>query len=137
MSGAARVALAAVVLLIATGALAAPARLVSATFSCGCKSYTFAVSGEGLDQPYPIVSYNISLTPPSGEPIAIVDSFPVTAEKDGKFHKTIRGSWEKFEFKLKGNYTLSGSAVLASNLIPLHTLNIAFSRPRLNCSRSR
>jgi hypothetical protein len=95
------------------------------------------VTGEGLNEPNAIVSYNIKLTPRSGgEPMTIVDSFPVTPEKDGSFHKTITESWEKFEFRLTGKYTLSGSALLASNLIPIHDIAIRFPRPKLNCGRS-
>jgi hypothetical protein len=126
-------ALALLVSSMATDASAAPARLLTAKFSGGCNQYTITVTGEGLKEPNPIVSYNITLTPPAGEPIAIVDSFPVAPEKDGRFHKTIHGTWKKFEFTLADKYTLSGSAILASNLTLLHTLPIAFWPKNLNC----
>ena len=74
--------------------------------------HTIAVSGQGLTQPNAIVSYNIRLTMPSGESMAIVDSFPVTPEKDGRFHKTVAGTWKTFEFTLTDKYTLSGIRAL-------------------------
>ena len=80
-----------------------------------------------------MVSYNITLTPPSGEPMTITDSFAVTPEKDGSFHKTVRESWKKFEFILTGKYELSGSAILLSDLTLLHTRKMKFARGRLNC----
>ena len=129
-----RVGLIAVAFLAATGASAAPiTRLLTVRFSGDCKAYTIAVTGEGLKQPNPIVSYNITLIPRSGEPMTIVDSFPVTPEKDGRFHKTIEGTWEKFAFTLTDKYRLSGSALLDSDLTLLHTLVITFSPKNLDC----
>lgn len=125
--------LAALICLVATGASAAPARLLTARFSGGCNTFTITVRGEGVKQPNPIVSYNITLTPRSGEPITIVDSFALTPEKDGRFHKTIEGNWKKFEFTLTDKYTLSGSAILISDLALLHTLAITFTRENLTC----
>jgi hypothetical protein len=133
-----RVGLAALAFLVGTGASAAPiTRLLTVRFSGDCQAYTIAVTGEGLKQPNPTVSYNIMLTPRSGEPMTIVDSFPVTPEKDGRFHKTIEGTWKKFEFTLTDRYTLSGSALLDSDLTLLHTLAITFSRKNLNCASNR
>jgi hypothetical protein len=129
-----RIALAFAFLLVSTvPAHAAPARFLTATFSGGCDSFTIAVTGEGLQEPNAVVSYNITLTPRSGEPIAVVDSFPVTPAKDGTFRGTIRQSWEKFEYRLTAYYKLSGNVILASNLTPLHTLSISFSPKKLNC----
>jgi len=71
---------------------------------------------------------------PSGESMAIVDSFPVTPEKDGTFRKTIEGTWKTFEFTLTDKYTLSGSALLTSNLNLLHTMPLEFSPKNLNCA---
>jgi hypothetical protein len=121
------------VLLVATGDLPASARLLTARFSGGCNAYTITVAGDGLTQLNAIVSYNITLTPRSGETLTIVDSFAVVAESDGRFHKTIHGNWKKFEFTLTDKYTLSGSAILTSDLTLLHTLPISFSRQKLNC----
>lgn len=121
------------VLLAATGDSAASARMLTARFSGGCNAYTITVAGDGLTQPNAIVSYNITLIPRSGEPLTIVDSFAVVAENDGKFRKTIQGNWKKFEFTLTDKYTLSGSAILTSDLTLLHTLPISFSRRKLNC----
>jgi hypothetical protein len=129
-----RIALALAFLLVTTApAHAAPARLLTATFSGGCDSFTIAVTGEGLEEPNAVVSYNITLTPRSGEPIAVVDSFPVVPAKDGTFRGTIRQSWEKFEYRLTAYYKLSGNVILASNLTPLHTLTMSFSPKKLNC----
>lgn len=114
-----------------------PTRLLSANFSGGCDTYTIAVTGEGLNQPNPVVSYNIRLTPRSGEPMTIVDSFEVTPEKDGSFRKTVHESWKKFEYTLTRKYTLSGVAVLLSDRTPLHTLPLTFSAVKLNCSKRR
>jgi hypothetical protein len=136
VSGSVRVALAGVIFLLATSISAAPARLLTVSFSAGCDEYTITVTGEGLDQPGAVLSYNITLTPPSGEPIAVVESFPVTPEKDGSFHKTVKGTWKHFEYTLTGKYVLSGSAILSSNLIPLHTLPIAFSPAKIDCSQN-
>ena len=58
-------------------------------------------------------------------------------EKDGRFHATIQGTWKKFEFTLMDKYTLSGSAILASNLTLLHTLPIAFSPKNMSCRPTR
>lgn len=129
--------LALLVFLMRTDAFAASPRLLTARFTGGCIGYTIAVTGEGLRESNSIVSYNITLTPPTGEPIAIVDSFPVTPEKDGRFHGTIQGTWKNFEFTLAGKYTLSGSAILASNLTLLHTLPVTFSRKNMNCRPAR
>ena len=123
-------------LLVAAGASADPARLLKVRFSGDCTSFTIVVIGQGLNQPNPTVSYNITLTPRSGEPMTIVDSSPVTPEKDGKFHKTIHGTWKKFEFALTDAFTLSGSAILISDLTLLHTTTITFSRATLNCKTS-
>jgi len=120
----------------ATGACAKPPQLLGVTFTGGCDSFAIAVTGQGLDQPTPIVSYNIKLTPRSGsEPFIIVDSFPVTPDADGAFRKTIRQSWKKFEFTPAGKYTLSGSAVLTSKITFLHTIPISFHHPKLSCAR--
>ena len=119
--------------LVATGAFASPTRLLTASFSGSCDSYTFAVTGEGLDQLNPIVSYNIKLKARSGDTIIIVDSFAVRPEKGGSFHNDVRGFWKTFGYALTGRYTLSGSAILASNLTPLHTMPIAFSPSKINC----
>jgi hypothetical protein len=58
----------------------------------------------------------------------------VTPEKDGKFRKTIAGTWIKFEFTLTDKYPLSGSALLNSNLNLLHTIPLEFSPKNLNCA---
>lgn len=129
-----RIGLFVLISLMATVASAAPStRMVSARFSAGCRAYTVTVSGEGLNQPNTVVSYNITLTPSSGEPMTVVDSFPVTPGKDGKFHKTIEGTWKQFEFTLTDKYTLSGSAILVSDLTLLHSLVITFSPGTLSC----
>lgn len=120
-----------------TAASAQPARLLTARFSGNCDGFTIKVTGDGLHQPNPTVSYNIKLTPPSGEPLIIVDSSPVTPEKNGKFHKTVHGTWKKFEFTLTDAFTLSGSAILISDLTLLHTAPVTFSRATLTCSQKR
>ena len=126
-----------VLLSLVAGASAGPARLLTVRFSGDCDGFTLEVTGEGLNQPNPTVSYNIKLTPHSGEPIIIVDSSPVTPEKDGKFHQTIRGTWKKFEYTLGDNFKLSGSAILVSDLNLLHTIPVTFSRRTLSCSGKR
>jgi hypothetical protein len=115
------------------GTITAPARLLSAKFSGRCDAFTFTVSGEALHESHLIVSYNIMLTPRSGDPIAIVDSFPVAPEADGRFHGTVDGTWKKFEFTLSNRYTLSGSAILTSDNGVLHTLAIQFPKKKLTC----
>ena len=122
-------------LLFASAASAEPARLLTARFSGDCDVFTIEVTGDGLHQPNPTVSYNIKLTPRSGEPLFIVDSFVVTPDKDGKFHKTVHGTWEKFEYTLTDSFTLSGSAILISDLRLLHTISITVPRAKLNCRR--
>ena len=123
-----------VIYFAAASTAAAPPRLVAAEFRGGCESYSITVSGEGLDQPDSIVSYSISLAPRSGgEPMIITDSFPVTAEKNGTFHRKIRQSWKQFGFAPSGDYTLSGSAILISKLTPLHVRAIVFARAKLSC----
>ena len=123
-----------VVCFAAAATSASPPRLLTAKFSGGCESYSITVAGEGLDQSNPVVSYNIKLAPQSGgEPMVITDSFPVTAEKDGTFHRKIHQSWKHFEFAPSGNYTLSGSAILISKLTPLHVRTIVFARVKLSC----
>lgn len=118
----------------ATGVSGVPAQLLSARFSGGCEAFTIAVSGEGLQQRSAIVSYNVTLTPKSGEPLVITDSFEVTPEQDGTFRKSFDATWKKFEFTLAGNYSLSGSAVLLNGLTPLHNRALTFSRKKLNCA---
>jgi len=134
-----RIPLAVAILFFTTAVSAAPppARLLTASFSGGCDTYTIAVTGEGLNQPNPVVSYNITLTPRSGEPMTITDSFVITAEKDGSFRKTVHQAWKKFEYTLTGKYTLSGIAVLLSDRTPLHTLPLTFSPAKLNCATRR
>ncbi len=46
---------------------------------------------------------------------------------------TFHGSWKSFGYALTGKYRLSGTAILASNLIPLHVVKIAFSPSTLKC----
>lgn len=131
-----RMALALGVLLLAPEvASAGPARLLTARFSADCDAFTVVVTGEGLSEPNPTVSYNITLTPRSGKPMTIVDSFPVTPQKDGKFHQTVHGTWKKFEFTLTDAFRLSGSAILISDLTLLNTTPIKFSPATLNCSQ--
>jgi hypothetical protein len=122
---------------ITISAAPSPPRLLTASFSGGCDVYAIAVSGEGLKQPNPVVSYNITLTPRSGEPMTITDSFVVTPEKDGSFQKTIHESWKKFEYTLTRKYALSGVTVLLSDRTPLHTLPLTFSPAKLNCLTGR
>jgi hypothetical protein len=126
---------AAVVLLAAirAGGLG-PNRLLRVSASAGCERYTVRVSGVTVDEPKPLVSYNITLTPPSGEPMTITDSFAVMPEKDGSFSQTITDSWKKFEFRLTGKYVLSGSAVLVRNLVPLDSSSVKFSPAKLDCT---
>ena len=127
------------ILFAATTASTAPSstRLLTASFSGGCDTYTIAVRGEGLNQPNPVVSYNITLTPRSGEGMTITDSFVVTPEKDGSFQKTVHESWKKFEYTLTRKYLLSGVAVLLSDRTPLHNLPLTFSPTKLNCAQGR
>ena len=127
----------AVLLLVAATASAGPARLLRVHFIGDCDAFTVVVSGEGLNQSSPTVSYNIILTPHSGEPMAIVDSFPVTPKKDGKFHKKVHGTWKTFEFTLTDAFTLSGSAILTSGLTLLHTRSITFSPATLSCKSKK
>lgn len=135
MKGQLRFALTLSMLLVgATRVSALPPRLSAASFSGGCEAFTIFVSGEGLQQSSAIVSYNITLTPKSGEPMVITDSFEVTPDKDGTFHKSFDATWKKFEFILTSSYRLSGSAVLLSGLTPLHNRAITFSRKKLNCA---
>lgn len=122
---------------VATSAGPSPPRLLTATFTGGCDTYTISVTGEGLNQPNPVVSYNIKLTPRFGEPMTIVNSFDVTPENDGSFHKTVTESWKKFEYTLTGKYTLSGVGVLLSDRTPLYTLPLTFSPAKLNCATKR
>ena len=119
---------------IAASATPQPPRLLDARFTGGCDAYTIAVTGEGFNQPNAMVSYNITLTLPSGEAMTITDSFAVLPEKDGSFHQTVHESWKKFEFTLTGKYVLSGSAILLSDLTFLHMRKMKFARTRLNCS---
>ena len=130
-----RIPLAVAILFVTTAVSAAPppAQLFTASFSGGCDTYTIAVTGEGLNQPNPVVSYNITLTPRLGEPMTITDSFVITPEKDGSFRKTVHESWKKFEYTLTRKYVLSGVAVLVSDLTPLHTMALTFSPVKLNC----
>ena len=132
-----RITLALALFFAASTKCAEPTRILTANFAGGCDSFTISVTGDGLNQPNPVVSYNILLTPRSGEPIGIVDSFPVTPEKDGTFRKTIRQDWKKFEYALSVDYTLSGNVILASNLSPLHALTIEFAPKKLKCGRRR
>lgn len=122
---------------VAMSAAPSPTRLLTAGFSGGCDAYTIAVTGEGLSQPNPVVSYNITLIPRSGEPMTITDSFVITPERDGSFRKTVHESWKKFEYTLTRKYTLSGVAVLLSDRTPLHTLPLTFSPAKLNCATRR
>jgi hypothetical protein len=108
-------------------------QIETAIFSAQCTTFKITVSGSGVDQPKPIVGYNITLTPRSGEPTIITDSFPVTVDPDGSFHQTFTNDWKKFGYSLSGRYTLSGSAVLVSGLKPLSTIPVAFSPARLFC----
>lgn len=126
-----------VLLLVAAPASAGPARLLTARFSGDCDAFTIVVTGEGLNQPNPTVSYNVTLTPRSGEPMTIVDSVAVMPEKNGKFRKIIHGTWKKFEFTLTDAFTLSGSAILMSDLTPLDLTPITFSQATLSCSQRR
>lgn len=134
-----RISAALITLFVAATISAAPpqARLLTANFTGGCEAYTISVTGEGLSQPNPVVSYNITLTPRSGEAMTIVDSFEVTPKKDGSFRKTVHEFWKKFEYTLNGKYTLTGVAVLLSDRTPLHTLPLAFSPSKLNCPTRR
>jgi hypothetical protein len=51
----------AVISLAVSVASASPPRSLAARFSAGCDSYTVAVTGEGLEQPNAVVSYNLKL----------------------------------------------------------------------------
>lgn len=110
-------------------------QIETASFSGQCSTFKITVSGSGVDQPKPIVGYNITLTPPSGTALIITDSFPVIPDANGSFHKTFTNSWKTFGFELAGKYKLSGSAVLVSGLKPLSTITIAFSPTKLACKK--
>jgi hypothetical protein len=130
------------VALLAMCAVAAPAEhranhIDTAAFMAQCGTYKLRVAGSGLDQPNPIVGYNITLTPPSGTSLIITDSFPVITNAAGTFRKTFTNSWKTFGFTLGGKYTLSGSAVLVSGLKPLSTVTITFSPASLTCGIER
>lgn len=124
--------------LLAMCITAAPAdssanQIDAAIFTAQCTTFKILVAGRGVNQPNPIVGYNITLTPPSGESLIITDSFPVMPDSSGSFRKTFANSWKTFGFTLTGKYTLSGSAVLVSGLKPLSTIPIAFSSTSLTC----
>jgi hypothetical protein len=108
-------------------------QIETANFSAQCTTFKIIVTGSGVDQPKPIVGYNITLTPPSGTALIITDSFSVMPDANGSFRKTFTNSWKTFGFELADKYKLSGSAVLVSGLKPLSTIAIAFSPTRLNC----
>ena len=88
-------------------------------------------------QATPIVGYNITLKPDSGETLIITDSFPVTPDAGGLFRSTFTNSWKSFGYTLEGKYKMSGWAVLVSGLTPLSTITIRFSRVSLSCKKTR
>jgi hypothetical protein len=105
--------------------------------TCGGWNLRRSPTDPAADQPNPLVGYNITLTPPSGEPMTITDSFSVMPNKDGTFRKAVTDSWKKFEFTLTGEFVLSGSAVLLKNLTPLDSSTLKFSPANLDCRQSR
>jgi hypothetical protein len=114
-----------------------PNQIHTATFEAQCDTYSLRVSGRSIDKTNLIVGYNITLTPPSGEPLIITDSFSVVPNTDRTFRKTFTNSWKTFGFMLGGKYTLSGSAVLVTGLTPLSSVTIGFSPASLDCGRER
>jgi hypothetical protein len=114
-----------------------PNQIETATFAAQCDAFAIHVVGSGVDKPNPIVGYNITLKPTSGETLIITDSFPVTPNADGVFSKTFTNSWKTFGYKLEGKYRMSGSAVLVTALTPLSTVTIKFSPMSLSCKKTR
>jgi hypothetical protein len=114
---------------------ARPSNVVEAASSTvGCDVFRVRVAGNNVDQPKPLVAYNLALSPPSGEPVIITDSFDVTPDRDGRFERTVERSWRTFGLVIEeGRYVLSGSAVLVSGVKPLSWVEISFSSPSLSC----
>ena len=102
----------------------------TASVSMNCTSYTLTVSGGSLAVGVNYsVTYTITLTPKSGSPVVITDTFPVTRDAAGNFNASVTHSLSG----LNGTYTLTGSATLLTNGTPHNTVPIAFNPVSLTC----
>ena len=106
---------------------------VTATDSCS--GFTITASGTGLGKPSITVTFTITLTPPSGPPITITDTFVVTRipHSHGAYNTSYTQTWAHYGVTLTSSYTLSGSA----SFIPSHPKTfkaISFSPPTLDCA---
>lgn len=104
--------------------------LTTATGNASCTQYTISVTGADLYYPTANVSYKVVLTPKSGTPIIVTNSFTVIRGGGGNFTGMTTQPWPS-KLKINSNYTISGAARLD---VPLgNTIPIVFSPATLNC----
>jgi hypothetical protein len=126
--------IAAMIAVVALASLPAAANSVQhATATDTCSGFSLTVSGNNLGSKTATVDFTITLTPSSGSPIEISDSFVVTRTPHGTtYNTTYTQTWAHYGVTLNGNYTLTGTASFAPH--HYHPTGIVFSPSTLNCS---
>jgi len=104
----------------------------TATATDSCQQYTITVLGTDQLTSSVKVAYTITLTPTSGSPIVVNDSFtiPVTG---GAYSGSNTKTWASYGDTLNTNYTLAGSATVTAGTVT-QTASITFTPPTLACS---
>jgi len=121
-------------ILVVFATLPAAANIVeNATATDSCTGFTVTVSGSDLGSPTKTVDFTITLTPTTGTPIVISDTFTVIrAEPHNTYDASYTQTWAHYGVTASGDYTLSGKAAFEPhNYKPT---SIKFTPTTLDCS---
>ena len=122
---------AALLVLLALPAAANTVGTVQVTDSCS--GFTASITATGLSYQTATVDFTITLTPTSGTPITISDSFVVHRTPPHGYTGTYTQTWAHYGVTLNTTYTLTGKATFGPPIPPRYR-PMAFSPSTLDCA---
>ena len=122
---------AALLVLLALPAAANTVGTVQVTDSCS--GFTASITATGLSYQTATVDFTVTLTPTSGTPITISDSFVVHRTPPHGYTGTYTQTWAHYGVTLNTTYTLTGKATFGPPIPPRYR-PMAFSPSTLDCA---
>lgn len=120
-------------LLVLLGLPAAANTVGTVQVTDSCSGFTATIAATGLSYPTATVDFTITLTPTSGTPITISDSFVVHRLYPHGYTGTYTQTWAHYGVTLNSAYTLTGKATFGPP-IPTRYRKMAFSPSTLDCA---
>jgi hypothetical protein len=124
-----------VALLVVLGIPASANTIGTVQVTDSCSGFTASITATGLGLPTATVDFTITLTPTSGTPITISDSFVVTRipHSHGTYSGSYTQTWAFYGDTLNTTYTLTGKATFGPP-IKVRYRPMAFSPSTLDCA---